>query len=133
MANEAVPFFFPGDALPAVAGSGGVTGKTFVAPTGPLSAGLGTAGGYPTVVTCGASAKPVGVAGFDAIATAQVSVYTEGVIPVTAGANLSAGQEVMSDASGHAIVWDTTLAHAKAGLCLGDTTSGNDAPIVLFT
>lgn len=131
MANELVPYFAPGDTLPAIAGSGGVTGKRFVAPTGALSVGLGTDGGFPTVLPCGANAKPLGVAGFDAGTGAPVTVYTDGVVPVKAGANLTAGQEVMSDGTGQAIVWDGVVGHRPHGVCVGDTSSGSDAPIAL--
>lgn len=131
MANECVPFWDPGDKITAVAGSGGVTGKKFVKPTGALAVGLGASGGVPSVVLPAAAGVAIGVASQDAAAGAYVMVFTEGIVPVTAGGTLTGGTWVQADATGAAVVWDGTLASFKLGVCMADTTTGLDAMIKL--
>lgn len=132
MANECVPYWDPADHITCVAGSGGVTGKKFVKPTGPLAVGLGTAGGVPAVVLPAAGGPAIGVAAQDAAAGATVMIYTEGIVPVTAGGTLTGGTFVQADATGAAVVWDGTLASAKLGVCVADAASAADAPILLY-
>ena len=68
--------------------------------------------------------KVLGVAAFDAAVGAQVSVIGEGVVPVTAGAAITAGAEVEVGTGGKAI----TLASGKAvGRAL--TTAANNADV----
>lgn len=129
MANECIPEW-PSTMITAVAGTGGVTGKKFVANSGALAVGLGTDGGVATVIIPAASGNPVsGVAAQDTAATFAVGIFVRGTVPVTAGATLTAGTQVMSDATGAAIPW--TTGHAVAGVCMGDTASAADAQILL--
>lgn len=131
MANECTPFWSPGDRFTAVVGSGGVTGKKFVKPTGALAVGLGGSGGVPSVVLPAAGGMAVGVAAQDAVAGQAVMVFTEGIVPVTAGGTLTGGTYVQTDATGAAVVWDGTLASAKLGKCMADATTATDAMIKL--
>jgi predicted RecA/RadA family phage recombinase len=132
MANECIPFWDPADHITVVAGAGGVTGKRFVTATGPLAVGLGTAGGVPSAVLPAANAAILGVAAQDAAAGNAVMVYCEGIVPVVAGAALTGGTPVMTDATGAAIPWVAVVGNTKAGYCLADTANGADAPIKLF-
>lgn len=121
MANETIPYWQPGD-TPTCHAKAAVTGKRFVAISGPR------VGGNPQVSPAGAGVKVFGVAGRDAAAGTKVIAHTEGIVPVTAGAALTAGQEVQSDATGQAIV----LAAGKpAGSVVDDVALGADAPIQL--
>ena len=122
MANECIPLYQPGKHLTATVAGAAVTGKTFVDISG---ATLNPAtGALISVATATAAGKILGVAAFDAGLAAQLSVIGEGVVPVTAGAAITAGAEVEVGASGKAI----TLASGKAvGRAL--TTAVNNADV----
>jgi hypothetical protein len=125
--NGMIPYFEPADRLSATA-TAAVVGKTFVAISGNLASD-----NTFQVATCAAYAKPFGVAEYNAATGQWVGVVREGVCPVTCGASaLTAGEEVMSDASGNAIAWDTVIAHRPAGMCLNAATTGSDAMIALY-
>ena len=121
MANECIPLYQPGKHITAAVATA-VTGKTFVDISGQT---LNPAtGALISVAPAAAAGKTLGVAAFDAAAGAQVSVIGEGVVPVTAGAAITAGVEVEVGASGKAI----TLASGKAvGRAL--TTAANNADV----
>ena len=122
MANECIPLYQPGKHLTATVAGAAVTGKTFVDISG---ATLNPAtGALISVATATAAGKILGVAAFDAGLAARLSVIGEGVVPVTAGAAITAGAEVEVGASGKAI----TLASGKAvGRAL--TTAANNADV----
>jgi hypothetical protein len=117
-----------------------VVGKTFVGISaarqlgGPNLVGGGITdsitGGNVSVATAAAGGKVFGVAMYDAPQGTLVPVYRYShVMPVTAGAAITAGQEVQSDASGNAI----PLAAGKpAGLAIDSCASGADAQISLY-
>jgi hypothetical protein len=125
--NSMIPYFEPGDRVSATA-TAPVVGKTFVAISGNLASDLTL-----QAATCPANAKPFGVAEYN-VATGQwFGIVRHGILPVTCGAGaLTAGQEVMSDASGNAIAWDTTIGHRVAGMCLNAATPGSDAMIAIY-
>lgn len=121
MANDAVPYWDPADTITGYA-SAALTGKRFVRVTGARTDGL------PTLAVPAAGDRCVGVASRDVALGGKVMFATEGVWPVTAGAVLTAGQEVQTDADGRAI----PLAAGKAlGVVLDDVANGADAPIKL--
>jgi hypothetical protein len=130
------PVYEEGDRLNCVAGtSGNVQGKRFVvaaADKQPGWAGLttSTAGGRIIVARAGAGVKALGVAAWDALDGDAVTTYRAGkVVPVVAGATVTAGSEVESDSTGRCI----NLASGKAcGYCVAGATVGNDALIVLY-
>lgn len=121
--NPAVPFYSEGKEFTCHVGAGGVIGKRFVMVSG------NAVSERPVVITPTAGAACLGVAGFDGAAGDGVTVYRKpNVMPVKAGAALTAGQEVQTDASGQAIV----LAAGKSlGIVLADAASGADAKIAL--
>lgn len=121
MANECIPLYQPGKHITAAVATA-VTGKTFVDISG---ATLNPAtGALISVAPATAAGKVLGVAAFDAAVGAQVSVIGEGVVPVTAGAAITAGAEVEVGTGGKAI----TLASGKAvGRAL--TTAANNADV----
>lgn len=126
--NTMIPYFEPGDRVSATA-TANVVGKTFVAISGNLASD-----NTLQVATCAANAKPFGVAEYNASSGQWVGVVRNGIVPITCGAAgaLTAGEEVMSDASGNAVAWDTTVGHRVAGMCLNAATVGSDAMIALY-
>ena len=121
MANECIPLYQPGKHITAAVATA-VTGKTFVDISG---ATLNPAtGALISVAPATAAGKVLGVAAFDAAVGAQVLAIGEGVVPVTAGAAITAGAEVEVGTGGKAI----TLASGKAvGRAL--TTAANNADV----
>ena len=121
MANECIPLYQPGEHITAAVATA-VTGKTFVDISG---ATLNPAtGALISVAPATAAGKVLGVAAFDAAVGAQVLAIGEGVVPVTAGAAITAGAEVEVGTGGKAI----TLASGKAvGRAL--TTAANNADV----
>lgn len=139
MANECIPYKEPGSATTFKA-TAGVTGKRFVAPSGNRTGGAagGLSSDLANVLQCahaGAGVKPLGVAKRDVANGALGGAHaTPGmVVPVTAGATITAGQEVMSDASGQAIPHvPGTATNRAAGLALTGAANGADAEIRLY-
>lgn len=122
---EYLPIRTPGDALVASA-SATITGGTIVAVSG-----------NGTVATAGATALNwVGVAAFDAVSGDTVTVYTGGVQEVTASGAITAGDLVVTAASGQVstlaavstpTAGDVTGSRAVVGVAL--TTAANAAKV----
>lgn len=122
---EYLPIRTPGDALVATA-SATITGGTLVAVSG-----------SGTVATAGATALNwVGVAAFDAVANDSVTVYAGGVQELTASGAITAGDLVVSAASGQVstlaavttpTAGDVTGTRAVVGVAL--TTAANGAKV----
>lgn len=72
---------------------------------------------------CGAGAKALGAAEFNADAGDQASVNANGLILVEAGGAIAAGAEVESNASGQAV---TQSAGASNGYALDAATTSGD-------
>jgi hypothetical protein len=130
--NAILPLFDDADHVTAaVAASSAVTAARFVAPvtgfqSGPALSASSPAsdGGNLQVATCGAAAKALGVAAYDAPTPGdKVHIYTgRFIIGVTAGGTVTAGQEVESDSTGRAI----TLASGRPnGIAVSSATVGN--------
>lgn len=64
--------------------------------------------------TCGAGARPLGVANANYDIGEQAGVNTHGELLVEAGAAIAVGAEVESDASGHAVTKTTGVAFGAA-------------------
>lgn len=132
MANEAIPYYAGAKQMTVLAGTGGIGGGLFVAPTGPLAVGLGIDGGVPTGIIPGTSGiATLGVGAQDTAAGLSGGVFNHGIVPVTAGATMTAAstERVMTNASGQAIAW--TTGNHVAGVLLADVTSGGAAMIQL--
>ena len=114
-------YFRPGDNVTATAGAA-VNGQCFV------KVSTGGVGNKPKVINATAGDKTCGVAGYDVASGGDVPVLHQGCVDVIAGASLTAGTEVQSDASGHAIA---ITSGKSAGICTADTASGQPAPIWL--
>jgi hypothetical protein len=120
---DCVPYWDHGDTLTCET-TAAVVGGRFVSISGARNAS-----GNPKVAHTGAGAAVFGVASRDTASGANVMVHHARSIitPVEAAAALTAGQKVMSDASGRAIVWTST--NAVAGVAVDDIASGAFGPI----
>lgn len=132
--NECIPYFDPAHEYTAHA-SAAVTGKRLVKISGNRQSGPGlaaTAEGSNYVVAQSASATDVsiGVASYDAASGTKLSVLTRGIVPITAGATITAGQRVECDAQGRVVPLATANA-VVIGTALSGAASGADAEIQL--
>lgn len=152
-ANECIPLKSPALTITGQA-TGTSRGKRFCKISAPRVGG-GIAGGTSQVTTSGpgygantlstdtvdayqiiecsvSGEQALGVLGWD-LATGQVgTVYKHGIghiLPVVCGANITAGQEVQTDAQGRAI----PLASGKSlGIALDSASSGADCEILVY-
>lgn len=128
--NAILPLYDDADHLTGAA-TAAITGGRFVAISGAFQSSpllnattVAVDGGNMQIATCGAGAKAIGVAAYDAAATGdKIHVYSgRQVVPCTAGATVAAGAEVESDSTGRAI----TLASGRSnGIALSAATVGN--------
>jgi len=138
-ANECIPFYQPG-ARVTMKASAAVTGKRFVKISGNRTSGPlvqavqsndTTEGGvYQAAQASAATDAVVGVAGWDAAINELFPVVSEGIVPVTAGAAITAGLPVTTDANGKAIA--ATAANRVYGICMTAASGVDvDAEILL--
>ncbi len=123
MANECTPLFKPGNDI-TVLTTEAVTGKTFVRISGDPDARTGLFKGGAAA----AGSRPFGVASRTTASGGQLLVYRAGILPVTAGAAITAGQEVEVGANGRAIPLNTGK---SVGLAVQGAANGADALIAL--
>lgn len=122
---ECIPYKMPGADVTGEA-SAAVTGKRFVGISGNIKAD-----GSLTVAHAAAGTRAIGVAKYDAAIGAKVGVYRGArmVVPVTAGANITAGAAVEVGTNGQAIPLATGVA---VGYAETAAVSGQDARICLL-
>lgn len=101
-----------------------VTARRFVGISGSRSAGGNIAVAHAT-----AAARAFGVAKHDAALGDLVGVARDGVVRVTAAANIAAGADVEVGANGQAI---TKTSGVAVGYAVTAATSGSDAEIALI-
>jgi hypothetical protein len=127
--NAILPLYEDADNLTAAV-TAAVTGGRFVSPSasfqsGPLlnAAAPATDGGNIQVAHTGAGLKALGVAAYDGPAVGdKIPVYTgRFVVPMTAGAAITAGQQVEANASGQPI---PLAAGVSNGLAVSTAASG---------
>lgn len=132
-ANEALRFKKPGEDLTGKA-TAAVTGKRFLG----ISANRtgGGAGGLSTdlanvysVAHATAAGVVIGVSAHDAASGSLVGVLSGGIVPVTAGATITAGQRIEVGTNGQAIPLAAGIA---VGVAMTGAASGADAEIKLF-
>lgn len=136
-ANICVPLFKGGEKDVTVRVTAAVVGKTFGTISANIQSGpeITTAvlpttydGGNLQAATCGAGLEPDGVFAYDAAINTIVPLIRKGAIaPVTSGAAITAGAEVMSDAAGKAIPWVSAASEAnrKAGKAVTTASGAN--------
>ena len=136
--NEAIPYYEPGSRVSGRATGAKVIGKRFVAiaqkkDLGSRELDTGASGGNIRVKPAVADdPKTFGVATFDAEDGKLTTVVRGGfVMPVTAGAALTAGQFVKPGADGKAVVAaDRATAY---GMSLSDAAVDQDAIVALYS
>lgn len=138
MANDLIPYKRPGEDFTAQV-TAAVTGKRFVVISANVTSGPGLSntaeGGNPRVATAGAGARAIGVAKYDQPTVGgKVGVCRGGIVPITAGGTITAGQDVMSDATGQAVTWTSAASEAnkRLGTAISDATSGQDCMVALM-
>jgi hypothetical protein len=148
MANDCIPYKFPGEAITAKA-KGAVKGKTFVKIGGDRTGGgKGGAEGSTTVgvglstdlenlyqvETCGAKGAAVGVAGWDAADKGELKVWAGPgtILPVTAGGTVEPGDQVESDAEGKAVKGAAAPGTVPLGVAMAKGATGKDVEIKLY-
>ena len=107
------------DRIDTIIATGAITEKTFVGYDGD---------------TCGANAKAVGVAVYDASTGDAVSIAQEGRVIITAGGAVAVGDPVTSDASGKAVAAaDVTVTLNAGGSTDNDTATvaGGVLPVAI--
>lgn len=121
---DVTPRWMPGDTITAHC-EVAVTGRRFVSISGP------TVDGNPQVSPTGAGLAALGVAARDKLTGEKVMVIGAPgtIVPVDAGAAITAGQKVQSDASGRAI---PLAAGVDLGLAVDDGANGATALVKLF-
>lgn len=118
--NEAIAYFDPGDDLNGQA-TATITGRRFIKVSGAKQVGsqalaTDTLGGSILVAPCGAGQRAIGVADYDCASGSKVGIVRgKKVFPVESGAALTAGDRVMSDATGRAITWVGAVDVAASG------------------
>lgn len=136
--NEAIAYYDSGEDLSCYANGAPVTGKRFAIINGVkrvASQALATdaLGGNIPIGICTAGARPIGVITYDAATSERVPVMRgHKVVPVESGAALTAGQSVMSDATGRAITWTSAASEAnfRCGVVLNSPTAAAQTAIV---
>jgi hypothetical protein len=141
-ANECIPYKEPG-VSPTAKASAAVTGKRFVKPSGNRTGGPGLSTDLANVYQaahCGAGQQALGVSKHDAANGALFGVHVAGIVPVTAGDTIAAGQRVMSDANGKAVPFVATAlsgnaeaapAEASLGVALNGAAADADCEVLL--
>ena len=120
--NPTVPFFKPGQdvtGIPDVA----VFGKRLVAATAEGR------GGQPHIALPAAGAAVFGVAGHDAETGQEVHVLVGGIVPVLAAADITAGTQVETDATGRIVPRATGVA---VGYAVASGATGTAVPVKLY-
>lgn len=123
--NELQPLYEPGKRITIVA-DGAVSGRRAVKTN--ASKGMGFPGANLHVIQAVAGDRPDGIACWDLATTETGQMIRDGVVPIDAGATVTAGQEVQIDATGRVI----TLAAGKSiGKAWTDATVGNPCYVAL--
>ena len=138
MANECIPFYEDGDELTGYC-TAAVTGKRFVMISGDRLSGPGlvlsstdTSGGNYRIAPATAAGRIAGVAARDA-AIGDTVLFLRGpgagILPVTAGAAITAFEEVEVGAGGTAVPLASGVA---VGVAMSGAANGADAEIALY-
>lgn len=138
MANDMVRTREPGQDVSCET-TAAVVGKTFVRISGARAFRFNVlattaTGNLYKVATAIAGGPAFGVAKYDqSVVGGKVGVARGGIVAVTAGAAISAGQLIMSDAAGKAVPWVSAAseANAKLGYAVDDCLIAADAEIAL--
>lgn len=138
MANDCIPFKSPGESVTAKA-EGAITGKRCVQISGPRTSGPGLAAtaegsvyvvGLPSATgAAGAGQQVFGVAAWDVANNGLVTVHRGGILPITAGGSITAGDEVQVGSDGKVVTQSNGV---PIGIACNDATNGNDCEVALY-
>lgn len=123
--NINVPFFKPGQDITGYVAEVAIGGKRFVSPVS------GGRGGQPHIGPTPAGAAAMGVAGHDQEPGLYVHVNVGGTVPVTTGADITAGTRVQAGAGGTAVPYVAGADNVVLGLATADAVSGAAVPVQL--
>jgi hypothetical protein len=117
------PLFFPADTITRTTSAAVTKGQL-----------LYISGDNTVAPTTAATSAWIGVAAFDAASGADVTVYTEGVLPMTASGSITAGDLVVAAAAG-AVATSGAITTANSvqivGKALAGATNGNPVNVLL--
>src|SRR5262252_10604081 len=137
MANDLVRVMEEADNLTGQA-TAAITGKRFLRISGARAHKFNVLGTTPSdnsykVAPCNAvGMKAIGAAKYDqANIGGKVGIARGGICPVLAGAAITAGVEIMTDATGQAIPFVSAAGQYAIGLAMDDAASGTDAEVLL--
>lgn len=123
--NQCIPYHEPGHRISARA-KVAVTGKRFV----DISDGIHATDGTMQVSPASAGGPAFGVAGWDAGIGEAVTVLRQPlIVPVTAGGQITAGEDVEVGADGKAVKLADGVAVGRA---VSSATSGADCQVALY-
>lgn len=120
--NEARPFFKPGHDITGYL-TENLQGKHFVAAT------TGSRGSQPYIAAPKAGAPVLGVLICDGVRGDTLTVFVGGVVPVIAAADVTAGTEVQTDATGAVVPHTDGVA---VGYVIAAATTGKSAAVKLY-
>lgn len=123
--NECVPLYESGDRVTIIA-DGAISGRRGVKVN--ASKTLTFPGANLHVIQAVAGDRPDGIAAWDLATGETGGMIREGVVPVDAGASVTAGQQVQLDATGRVITLAAGFAIGKAWT---DATVGNPCYVAL--
>lgn len=136
--NAVIPLFEPGARITGAATAAVSAGK-FVkisadmqqSPLLTVSSPI-TGGNVVQCAQCVAGDKAFGVAGYDAVNVGDTFPVINGpgiVVPMTAGATITAGNKVMSDANGNPVPWTSAASEANNANGLAVSSAANAAVV----
>jgi hypothetical protein len=129
--NECVPLYEPGKRITIIA-DGTCNGRRLVKTN--ASKGQSFPGANLHVIQITASGdRPDGVALWDILVTETGGMIRDGVVPIDAGASVTAGQQLMADTTGRVIPWTSAASEAnfRVGKAWTDATVGNPCYVAL--
>jgi hypothetical protein len=127
--NECIALYEPPNRVSCTA-SGTVSGRRGVK----VSASKATTGATVVVTQVGTlGLRPDGIAAWDLASTEVGLMIRWGVVPIDAGNTVTAGQQVMLDATGRVITWVFAASNANfvVGVAWADATVGNPCLVAL--
>jgi len=147
MANDCIPFKEEGDRITGkVTPAAGATGKRVAVITGPRTSTYVAAGSQGAGLVADASTdksnvysvgqatvagvRGLGVFAFDVPQNGMATIIREGIVPITAGAAITAGQDLDVDAQGRVVPHTTGIVIGTA--MDNQATVGNDAEVLLL-
>jgi Uncharacterized conserved protein (DUF2190) len=130
--NECIPLYEVGRRITVVA-DGAVAGRRGVKVNASKVQNQTLGANLHVIQVAVAGDRPDGIAVCDA-ATGEVGgMIRDGVVPVDAGATVTAGQQVMMDTTGRVIPWTSAASEAnyRVGKAWTDATVGNPCYVAL--